>query len=85
MDLDVDKILHDVAAATNTTKFQNDMILRSIFEMVAETMRDKKAENILLPKFGKFIVPKKKLERKNPELYKMKYPELKLESNEDNN
>lgn len=73
MNTDIDKILKKVAEETGTTKFQNEMIFKSIFEMVAEAMREGNLDNILLPRFGKFIVPKKKLSLMNPEKYKLKY------------
>lgn len=73
MKIDVDSILVKIAAKKKITKFQAEMIYKSMFEMIAETMREENADNILLPRFGKFIVPKKKLLINNPEKYNKKY------------
>lgn len=73
MNLDIDKLLAEVAQETGVSKFHAEMIYRSIFEMIAETMREGKADNILIPRFGKFIVPRKKLQLADPEKYKKKY------------
>ena len=73
MRIDIDKILSEVAAEQGITKFHAEMVYKSIFEMVAETMREGNADNILLPKFGKFIVPRKKLMIMNPLKHKEKY------------
>lgn len=73
MKLDVEKLLEDVAAEEGISKFHAEMVYRSVFEMIAETMREGNADNILLPKFGKFIVPRKKLMLADPVKYEKKY------------
>ena len=73
MNLDIDKLLAEVAQEKGISKFQAEMIYRSMFEMIAETMREGKADNILLPRFGKFIVPRKKLQMADPQKFKDKY------------
>jgi nucleoid DNA-binding protein len=73
MKVDIDKVLSEVAVEHGITKFHAEMIYKSIFEMVAETMREGDIDNILLPKFGKFIVPRKKLMLMNPGKYDKKY------------
>lgn len=73
MKIDIDKVLSEVAAEQGITKFHAEMVYKSMFEMVAETMREGNADNILLPKFGKYIVPRKKLMIMNPLKYKDKY------------
>jgi nucleoid DNA-binding protein len=73
MKADIDSLLTQIAVEHGITKFHAEMIYKSMFEMVAETMRQGNADNILLPKFGKFIVPRKKLEMKDLQKYKEKY------------
>lgn len=73
MRIDIDKLLTDTALENGISKVHAEIIYRSIFEMIAETMREGEAENILLPRFGKFIVPRKKLEKANPEKFIKKY------------
>ena len=73
MKIEVDRILEEVAEEHGISKFHAEMVYRSIFEMVAETMREGNADNILLPKFGKFIVPSKKLMLADPGKYEKKY------------
>lgn len=73
MNIDVDRFLEKIAHEEGISKVHAEMIYRSIFEMIAETMREGNADNILLPKFGKFIVPRKKLLMADPEKHKIKY------------
>jgi nucleoid DNA-binding protein len=73
MKIDIDKVLSEIAVEQGITKFHAEMVYKSIFEMVAETMREGNADNILIPKFGKYIVPRKKLMIMNPLKHKEKY------------
>jgi nucleoid DNA-binding protein len=73
MKLDLEKLLSDVASEKGISRFHVETIYRSVFEMVAETMREGNADNILIPRFGKFIVPRKKLAMKDLQKYKEKY------------
>jgi len=73
MKIDIDKVLSEIAVEQGITKFHAEMVYKSIFEMVAETMREGNADNILIPKFGKYIVPRKKLAMKDLQKYKEKY------------
>lgn len=73
MKLDLDKVIAEVASRKGISKFHVETIYRSVFEMVAETMREGKADNVLVPRFGKFIVPRKKLQIKDLQKYKEKY------------
>jgi nucleoid DNA-binding protein len=73
MNIDVEKFLEKIAHEEGISKVHAEIIYRSIFEMIADTMRKGDAENILLPKFGKFIVPRKKLQMADPDKYEKKY------------
>jgi nucleoid DNA-binding protein len=73
MNIDVEKFLDKIAHEEGISKVHAEIIYRSIFEMIADTMRKGDAENILLPKFGKFIVPRKKLQMADPDKYEKKY------------
>lgn len=73
MNIDIDRFLEQMASDEGISKVHAEMIYRSVFEMVAETMREGNADNILLPKFGKFIVPRKKLLLADPDKYNDKY------------
>lgn len=73
MKLDLDRILAEVASRKGLSKFHVETVYKSVFEMVAETMREGNADNVLVPRFGKFIVPRKKLQMKDLQKYKEKY------------
>ena len=73
MNIDIERFLEKIAHEEGISKVHAEMIYRSIFEMIAETMREGNADNILLPKFGKFIVHRKKLLMADPEKHKIKY------------
>lgn len=73
MNIDIDRFLERMAHEEGISKVHAEIIYRSIFEMIADTMRKGDAENILLPKFGKFIVPRKKLQMADPGKYEKKY------------
>jgi nucleoid DNA-binding protein len=63
MTVDIKDILSKAAERNNISKVHAELIYRSIFELVAETMRKQEGENILLSQFGRFVVPKKKFEK----------------------
>jgi nucleoid DNA-binding protein len=69
MKIDLDEIYKKVAFETGIPKHKIELAFRSMFEMVANTMREEKGDNILLPKFGKFVVPTMKLKYINKEKY----------------
>ena len=72
MKIDLDAVYKKVAFDTGLPKSKIEMAFRSIFENVANTMREEKGDNILLPKFGKFVVPTYKLKFINKEKYDKK-------------
>lgn len=76
MNIDVERFLEKIAHEEGISKVHADIIYRSIFEMVAETMREGNADNVLLPRFGKFIVPRKKLLLADPGKYNDKYGKI---------
>ena len=61
MQIDLEEVYEKVAKETGVSKAKIELAFRSVFEMVAETMREQNGDNILLPKFGKFVVPLRKL------------------------
>ena len=61
MKIDLDEVYKKIAFETGLPKNKVELAFRSIFENVANTMREEKGDNILLPKFGKFVVPMFKL------------------------
>jgi hypothetical protein len=69
MKLELSELYEKVANQTGLPKGKVEMAFRSMFEMVADTMREQKGDNILLPKFGKFVVPLMKLKYLNHEKY----------------
>lgn len=71
--IDIDAVFKKVAAKYNVPKYQVEMVYRSMFEMVYQTMKEGKMQNILLHRFGKFVVPKGKLFIRNPRLYEQIY------------
>ena len=72
MKIDLDEVYKKVAFETGLPKSKIEMAFKSIFENVANTMREEKGDNILLPKFGKFVVPTYKLKFINKEKYDKK-------------
>ncbi len=72
MKIDLDGVYRKIAFETGVPKSKVEMAFRSIFENVANTMREEKGDNILLPKFGKFVVPPHKLKFINKEKYDKK-------------
>ena len=72
MKIDLDAVYKKIAFETGLPKSKVEMAFRSIFENVANTMREEKGDNILLPKFGKFVVPNFKLKYINVEKYDKK-------------
>lgn len=69
MNIDLDTIYTRISAKTGVPKNRVELAFRTVFEMVAETMREEKGDNILLPKFGKFVVPLRKLKGINNEKF----------------
>lgn len=67
MKIDLDEVYRKIAFETGLPKNKIELAFRSIFENIANTMREEKGDNILLPKFGKFIVPAHKLKFINKE------------------
>jgi nucleoid DNA-binding protein len=67
MKIDLDEVYKKVSFETGLPKSKVEMAFRSMFENVANTMREAKGDNILLPKFGKFVVPNFKLKFINVE------------------
>jgi len=67
MKIDLDEVYKKVSFETGIPKSKIELAFRSVFENVANTMREEKGDNILLPKFGKFVVPKYKLKFINVE------------------
>jgi nucleoid DNA-binding protein len=67
MKIDLDEVYKKVSFETGIPKSKVEMAFKSIFENVANTMREKNGDNILLPKFGKFVVPNFKLKYINVE------------------
>lgn len=72
MKIDLDGVYRKIAFETGLPKSKVEMAFRSLFENVANTMREEKGDNILLPKFGKFVVPTYKLKFINKEKYDKK-------------
>ena len=72
MKIDLDEVYKKIAFETGVPKNKVELAFRSIFENVANTMREEKGDNILLPKFGKFVVPVYKLKFINKEKYDKK-------------
>jgi nucleoid DNA-binding protein len=71
--IDIEDLFKNIAVKHGVPKYQVEMVYRSMFEMVYQTMKAGKMENILLHRFGKFVVPKGKLFRKDPDLYEQIY------------
>lgn len=69
MNIELEEIYAKISRETGVSKSKVEMAFRSVFEMVAETMREGKGDNILLPKFGKFVVPVYKLKGINNEKF----------------
>jgi nucleoid DNA-binding protein len=69
MNIELEEIYEKISKETGVSKSKVEMAFRSVFEMVAETMREGKGDNILLPKFGKFVVPLRKLKSINNEKF----------------
>jgi len=69
MKIDLDEVYKKIAFETGLPKNKVELAFRSIFENVANTMREEKGDNILLPKFGKFVVPMFKLKYINKLLF----------------
>lgn len=69
MKLELDEIYHVIARKTGLSKSRIELVFRSMFEMIADTMREEKGNNIAVPKVGKFVVPLKKLRYVNNERY----------------
>tara|TARA_R110000868_G_scaffold37331_1_gene132231 strand:+ start:7207 stop:7518 length:312 start_codon:yes stop_codon:yes gene_type:complete len=69
MNIELEEIYTKISKETGISKSKVEMAFRSVFEMIAETMREGKGDNILLPKFGKFIVPLRKLKGINEEKF----------------
>jgi nucleoid DNA-binding protein len=67
MKIDLDEVYKKVSFETGIPKSKVEMAFKSIFENVANTMREERGHNILLPKFGKFVVPNFKLKYINVE------------------
>jgi len=72
MKIDLDEVYKKIAFETGIPKSKVEMAFRSMFENIANTMREEKGDNILLPKFGKFVVPTYKLKFINKEKYDKK-------------
>lgn len=73
MKLELGEIYAKVSAETGIPKSKIELAFRSVFETVADTMREEKGDNILLPKFGKFVVPLRKLRYVNTEKYNQQF------------
>ena len=69
MRLNLDEIYKDVAFKTGIPQNRVELVFRSMFELVAETMRTGRGENIKVPKMGKFVVPLRKLKYVNVDRY----------------
>lgn len=69
MNIELEEIYAKISKETGVPKNRVEMAFRSVFEMVAETMREGNGDNILLPKFGKFVVPLRKLKGINDEKF----------------
>ena len=72
MKIDLDEVYKKVSFETGIPKNKVELAFRSMFENVANTMREAKGDNILLPKFGKFVVAKFKLKFINVEKHDKK-------------
>ena len=73
MKVDLNNIYSDISKETGIPKNRVELAFRSIWEFVANTMREEKGDNILLPKFGKFVVPLRKLKYVNTEKYNQQF------------
>jgi nucleoid DNA-binding protein len=73
MRLELGEIYAKVSAETGISKSKIELAFKSVFETVADTMREEKGDNILLPKFGKFVVPLRKLRYVNTEKYTQQF------------
>lgn len=69
MKVDLNEIFSKVSLETGIPKSKIELAFKSVFEEVANTMREENGNNILLPKFGKFVVPLRKLRYVNIEKY----------------
>lgn len=73
MKVDLGELYAKVSAETGVPKSKVEMAFRSVFEMVVDTMREEKGDNILLPKFGKYVVPLRRLRYVNIEKYNQQF------------
>lgn len=71
--VNVDDLFKKIALERGIPKYQVEMVYKAMFEMVYETIREGKAQNILLHNFGKFVVPPGKLKLRRPDLYDQIY------------
>ena len=61
MKVELSEICSKISGKTGISKGKVEMAVKSVFEFIADTMREEKGDNILIPKFGKFVVPLRKL------------------------
>jgi nucleoid DNA-binding protein len=73
MKFELNELYTRISKETGIPKNRIELVFKSMFELIAETMREKKGDNILLPKFGKFVVPLKKLKYVNTKKYNQQF------------
>lgn len=73
MKVELNEIYTQVSSKTGVSKSKIDLAVKSVFQFIADTMREEKGDNILLPKFGKFVVPLRKLRYVNIEKYNQQF------------
>lgn len=73
MKVDTHEIYTKISAETGIPKNRIELVFKSLWEFVANTMREENGDNILLPTFGKFVVPLRKLRYVNTEKYNQQF------------
>lgn len=71
--IDTNELFSKIALKHGIPKYQVELVYKTMFEMVYDSMNNQELENILLHRFGKFVIPKAKLKDKRPDLYDKVY------------
>lgn len=69
MKVNLNDIFSKVSDETGLSKSKIELAFKSIFELVADTMREKQGNTILIPRVGKFVIPPNKLKYVNNKKY----------------
>jgi nucleoid DNA-binding protein len=75
MNVDLDNLFERIARKHGVPKYKVEMVYKTMFEFVKETMNSKNLNNILLPRFGKFVISKNKLLKHDKSRFLEKFPD----------